>query len=183
MTFAGTAFETLLSYRLAVWRFRPIRCGMVPIDSAASRLCTACGLCCNGVLFHIVKLQSADSLRALAAAGLKIHRKKREPYFNQPCPQLNGCACRIYAERPQRCRLFECEQLRQVAAQALTEEAARRHIDQARAQVARIEALLAAAGDGQSECPLAERCQSQGPEILVAWQQLEAFLNEHFHRR
>jgi Fe-S-cluster containining protein len=156
---------------------------MVPIDSAASRLCTACGLCCNGVLFHIVKLQPADSLRALTAAGLKIHRKKHEPYFNQPCRQLKGCTCQIYAERPQRCRLFECEQLRQVAAQALTEEAARKHIDQARAQVERIEVLLAAAGEGQSDRPLAERCQPQGPEILAAWQQLEGFLNEHFRRR
>ena len=29
-------------------------------SSAASRLCTACGMCCNGVMFHTVRLQPRD---------------------------------------------------------------------------------------------------------------------------
>ncbi|MCX6967540.1 MAG: hypothetical protein NTZ46_07120 [Verrucomicrobia bacterium] len=29
-------------------------------SSAASRLCAACGICCNGVMFYKVRLQSND---------------------------------------------------------------------------------------------------------------------------
>src|SRR5690242_10002477 len=75
--------------------------------SAASRLCSACGLCCNGVMFHTVKLQPSDSAKELTALGLKLKRKKSGNYIQQPCPQYQYGECAIYAVRPQRCRLFE----------------------------------------------------------------------------
>lgn len=150
------------------------------LESAASRLCTACGLCCNGVLFHIVKLQPADSVAALTSAGLQINRKKREPYFKQPCAQLQERTCGIYALRPQRCRLFECRQLQLVAVQSITEAAARACIEQALVLVAEIEAMLATAGDARVDLPLAERCAIHGEELTAAMRELDTFLNEHF---
>lgn len=156
---------------------------MMPLDNAASRLCTACGLCCNGVLFHIVKLQPADSIGELTAAGLQINRKKRGPYFNQPCSQLHDRVCGIYEQRPQRCRLFECRQLQLVAAQAITEVEARACIDAALALVAETEALLAAAGDDRLDLPLAERCAIQGGASADAMRVLAAFLDQHFRAR
>ena len=48
------------------------------ISAAAAHLCAACGLCCNGVMFHTVKLQPNDSAPALAALGLKLKRKQAD---------------------------------------------------------------------------------------------------------
>src|SRR5678815_2091081 len=103
---------------------RPIR--LAPMSateatSAASRLCSACGLCCNGVMFHTVKLQPADSAKELAALGLKLKHKKSGSYIQQPFPQYQYAECAIYTVRPQRCRLFECRQLKRVAAGEITE--------------------------------------------------------------
>ncbi len=159
-----------------------------PDAEAASRLCTACGLCCSGVLFHVVKLQPADSVPALAACGLTINRKKTAPYFHQPCPQLQQGHCQIYLQRPQRCRLFECRQLHLLAAGQTTETAALDHIRQAQSQVTAIESLLAdddsppLPAPSQRPLPLAERCQ-QAPASSpahAALQNLERYLNRHF---
>ena len=79
--------------------------------SAAARLCSQCGMCCNGVMFHRVRLQPADSPKELAALGLKLKRKRGQHYLLQPCPAFQGTHCSIYASRPERCRLFECRQL------------------------------------------------------------------------
>src|ERR1700761_8357592 len=96
-----------------------------PTSSAASRLCAACGMCCNGTMFHTVLLQPSDSARALAALGLKLKRRKNgKNYLLQPCPAFRGSHCSIYAARPERCRLFECRQLRQVAAGEISEATA-----------------------------------------------------------
>jgi hypothetical protein len=75
---------------------------------SAERLCTACGMCCNGVLFEIVRLQPQDSIKELEKLGMQVNRRKTEPYFKQPCRMLDGCSCTIYEQRPTRCRRFEC---------------------------------------------------------------------------
>ncbi len=156
--------------------------------AAASRLCTACGLCCNGVLFHIVRLQPSDSVKALEALGMKLSRKKREPYFNQPCRFLDGCTCQIYAARPARCRLFECRQIKGLTAEEISEVAAAEVIAQARAEVARVEALLAAHGNEEAQLPLLERCtqvlqtlaEADTGDLRAAMQSLNDLLNRQF---
>ena len=51
---------------------------MTPVEASAvgARLCAACGLCCNGVVFHTVRLQPGDSAKSVAALGLKLKRKQ-----------------------------------------------------------------------------------------------------------
>ncbi|MDR3403947.1 MAG: YkgJ family cysteine cluster protein [Chthoniobacter sp.] len=114
--------------------------------SAASRLCAACGMCCNGVMFHIVRLQPGDSPKELSALGLKLKRRKGENYIYQPCPAFCGSHCSIYAARPERCRLFACRQLQEVVAGTITEAAALEKIREAQRRVAEVEALLEKAG-------------------------------------
>ena len=109
-------------------------------------LCQACGLCCNGVMFHTVRLQPADSAKALAALGLKLKRKKGHDYILQPCPAFRGEQCSIYTARPERCRLFECRQLQRLAAGEITEAAALETIRDVQQRVAHLYALLAQAG-------------------------------------
>lgn len=127
--------------------------------NAASRLCTSCGMCCNGVLFEIVKLQPEDSIRDLEKLGMKVNRKKSEPYFKQPCRFLDNCTCTIYAQRPVRCRHFECIQLKLLASGEITEAEAQARINATRQQVAHLQVLLAAAGDTHVEESLTARVE------------------------
>ena len=127
--------------------------------SLASRLCTACGMCCNGVLFEIVRLQPQDSVKELEKLGMQINRRKTQPYFKQPCQMLDGCTCTIYEQRPTRCRRFECLQLKLLAVGEITEAEASAKIAEAREIVQRIQALLAEAGDHVAQDSLEERTQ------------------------
>ena len=137
-------------------------------DSAAARLCSACGLCCNGVLFHTVKMQPADSPRALAALGLKLKRKGGAQYLLQPCPAFCGTHCSIYASRPERCRVFECRQLKRLAAGEIDEVAALERILEARRRVAELEDLLQKSGRTNPKRPLSKRCEKATAEPITA---------------
>jgi hypothetical protein len=130
----------------------------VDADSA-SRLCNACGLCCNGVLFHNVRLQPADQPQELVALGLHIQRKKGHHLFQQPCPAWCGSQCAIYPSRPERCRLFECRQLQRVNAGEIPESAALEKIHDVQQRVARITAWLAEAGSTNEKRPLSKRVE------------------------
>ncbi|MEO6740295.1 MAG: YkgJ family cysteine cluster protein [Chthoniobacteraceae bacterium] len=160
-----------------------------PAQAVAARLCADCGLCCNGALFDRVILQPADRPRALAALGLRI---KKKTFFNQPCTALCGTRCTIYADRPERCRLFECRQYRDVAAGTVTADAASARIGEAKRQIATVEVLLDALGGDNRRKPISQRCATilaEPPDpdsaalrasLAVAMNQLQATLTAHF---
>ncbi len=130
------------------------------MDAAdASRLCNACGLCCNGVLFHHVRLLPGDDPQALVQASLRLKRKKTGTHLLQPCPAHRDSCCAIYATRPQRCRLFACRQLRAVAAGAIPESAALEKIRDVKERVRMITGMLDAAGRTDLKRPLSKRCE------------------------
>ncbi len=126
-------------------------------SDAAARLCAACGLCCNGVLFHTVQLQPGDSAKALSALGLKLKRKQGHHYLLQPCPAFKKSCCAIYAARPTRCRLFECRQLQRVEAGETTEALALEKIREVQRRVAELDELLERAGRTNRKRPLSKR--------------------------
>jgi hypothetical protein len=128
------------------------------LPPAAARLCAACGMCCNGDLFHSVELQPGDFPRALSAAGLKIKRKAGREYFLQPCPAYQECRCAIYDRRPARCRLFKCRQLLRVTADESAESSALEMIGEARILVARVNALISLLAETNPNRALAKRC-------------------------
>ena len=161
-----------------------------PSESAAppdaARLCLDCGLCCNGVLFDRVYLQRGDIPKALTSQGLKI---KKGQWFNQPCTALCGTLCRLYQDRPARCRLFECRQFQQVAAGLISYESAADRIRSVKIQLAELENLLAGCGGGNVRKPLAQRYATVveaslsgivNPVLTAAMAQLQADLNAHF---
>ena len=74
------------------------------------RLCLACGLCCNGVLFGMVRLTLSEAGR-MTALGLPVYSTEDHATMMQPCEALEGCACRVYAERPLRCVSYKCHLL------------------------------------------------------------------------
>lgn len=158
------------------------------ITEAASRLCTACGLCCNGTLFEIVRLQPQDSIRELEALGMAISRRKSEPYFRQPCRFLNGCTCTIYSQRPERCRDFECRQLRLLASGEISEAEIQENIQAAQDLVRRVGQALARLGDTAEHEALGERlrralAEHADHELHEAAGLLRSRLDRDFHSR
>lgn len=147
--------------------------------AAASRLCAACGMCCDGTLFHIVRMQPQDSLRELNRLGLKLKKKKGQYCIEQPCPMFKNKQCSIYAARPVRCRLFECQQLKRVAAGAITETQALETIMGAKQQVAEILELIEQAGHRNAKQPLTERYERvMALPVNEAWDPAQVMLRE-----
>lgn len=144
----------------------------------ASRLCKACGLCCNGVMFHTVRLQAADNPQDLVKSGLHIQRKKGGHLFQQPCPAYRESCCSIYDLRPTRCRLFQCRQLKRLSAGETTEAEALEKIQNVQTLVSTITKLLNQAGPTNEKRPLAKRCEkilaepATEPEMIALHQRL-----------
>jgi Fe-S-cluster containining protein len=115
------------------------------------------------VLFKDVELQPGDDASRLKSLGLPLRNLKSEIRnskwkFPQPCAAL--CAdnrCRIYADRPARCRQFECALFKSVAAGQTTVAAALRTIRIARRRAERVRTLLRALGDTNEQVALGLR--------------------------
>ena len=122
-------------------------------------LCPACALCCNGVLFADVRLQPGDDPERLARIGVQLKRRAGTTRFQQPCSCLAGKLCRIYSERPVRCRTFECRLLQRVQNGAVTERAALGSIRQARRRADEVRRILRELGDLDETIPLTRRYQ------------------------
>jgi hypothetical protein len=117
---------------------------------------------------------------------MKLSRKKREPYFRQPCDFLEECTCSIYESRPLRCRLFECRQIHLLADKKVSERDVVQAIEAAKEKVKNVEALLAQAGNSSISLPLSERYDqamaSAGADenLKVAMESLQQILNANF---
>jgi len=129
--------------------------------SAPDRLCKACGLCCNGVLFADVKVGPNDRPATLTELGLRLRRRGASSAFDQPCAALRADGhCGIYAERPRMCRAFECGVLQEVIAGTLTEAGALRVIRRAKKLTRKVTDLLQRSGNQDTHRPLTRRYQA-----------------------
>ncbi len=134
---------------------------MIPKEnSIPEKLCTACGLCCNGVIFANVQLQASDDSARLGQLGLPTQKWREKFRFSQPCAALEGCRCKIYSARPGYCREFECALLKKVSQEKISSIAALKTIERARRRVEKIEKLLAKLGNHEANFPLAKRFRS-----------------------
>jgi Fe-S-cluster containining protein len=149
--------------------------------SVAQQLCLACGLCCNGVLFKDVELQPGDDAGKLKSLGLPLRNRQSaignpQSKLPQPCAALCGDnRCRIYAERPVRCRQFECALFKSVAAGETPVAAALGTIRLARQRAERVRTLLRALGDTDEHVALSlrfkrlrRRIESASPDDATA---------------
>lgn len=78
-----------------------------------TKICLACGLCCNGSLFTNGKLRPEEVEPARKNRLVVIDEGDEGPLFEQPCARFDADAkaCTIYEERPHTCRGFECRLL------------------------------------------------------------------------
>lgn len=167
---------------------------MLAASQIATRLCAACGMCCNGVLFYSIALQDSDSPRALEKVGLRVKRRRGGLHVLQPCPAHQKSQCGIYNDRPARCRDFHCRQLLAVFAGTTGEADAMEKINKAGELVARVRELFRRLGDDREHRDFSTRFGAiftppltPGPdaenlreELRMAMDALNAFLDEHF---
>ena len=139
---------------------RPANPGCWGVTSS-EQLCLACGLCCDGTLFDGVQLEPGDDAKRLKALGLPVaFSRARKPVarFSQPCSAL--CAdrtCRLYADRPRQCRIFECGVFKENQAGRLGFAAALRQVTKARRLADKVRKLLLQLGDTEEQRALGER--------------------------
>lgn len=129
------------------------------MSEAASRLCQACGLCCDGSMFFDVRLQSGDSAPALKQLGFRIQHKKKYDFFDQPCIAFKNQCCSIYHDRPTRCRAFQCQQLKRLTQGQTTEAEVLKKIQEAQSKIAVIKKLLYDLGPTNLKKPLLQQYQ------------------------
>lgn len=155
--------------------------------AAASRLCLSCGLCCDGTLFQIVRMQPEDSPAELAAIGLRIRHRDSDVWMEQPCAALKRLCCTVYEQRPVRCRKFQCQQLTRLAAGEIDEGDALVRIADTRRLADRVRHLLAQSGYREDGAPLQEQFDRLSstridpelePELAEIRQHLEAAMRE-----
>ena len=120
-------------------------------NSSVDRLCPNCGLCCNGVLFADVELRRGDDPGRLAELGLALGMKGSKLAFAQPCSCFDGKLCGIYADRPKRCRTFECGLLKRVQADELDADTALKTIAKTKRQVEKVRGLLRQLGQNDEK--------------------------------
>lgn len=124
-------------------------------------LCLACGLCCDGTLFDLVKLEGSDDARKLKALGLPVtvsRGKSPIARFPQPCAAL--CAdrtCKVYADRPWQCGVFECGVFKDAKAGRVPFSSALRLVKRTRRRAEEVRELLRKLGDHDEHRALGER--------------------------
>lgn len=125
--------------------------------NSIEQLCPNCGLCCNGVLFGDVELQSGDAAGRLIELGLSLRKKGGKRVFVQPCSCFDGKLCRIYADRPARCRAFECGLLKRVQDGVMEANAALKRISEAQRMADKVRRLLRRLGQNDEQLALTKR--------------------------
>ena len=126
--------------------------------SSIDQLCPNCGLCCDSTLFADVELRAGDDVKRLAKLGLTIENKTRTKLaFAQSCACFDGKFCRIYADRPKRCRTFECGLLKRVQAGELGADAALKAIAKAKRQADKVRGLLRQLGQNDEHLAMTKR--------------------------
>jgi Fe-S-cluster containining protein len=137
-------------------------------DAVIAQLCPVCGLCCNGVIFADVRLRPADDALRLRSLGLPVcipRSGPRPPRLAQPCAAFDGSRCRVYPDRPQYCREFECVLFKSVKAGHTESTAALRIIRTAHERADKVRGLLRKLEDVDEQLPLSARFRRTGKRL------------------
>lgn len=141
-----------------------------------SQLCTSCGSCCDGTLFHRARLKP-EELEQAKRNGLRVIQDKG---FELPCPRLENKCCQVYDTRPHVCKSFRCKLFARHRDEGGPIEARLLVVQRFRAAMAQVEAYGITRGpDGHMSCT------AEGPDAFAAmevFQQMMHYLQEDFAR-
>jgi hypothetical protein len=82
---------------------------------SGSDLCTACGLCCTGLLFDVAPLEEHE-LALAEKLRLPLACNQYHDAFRLPCPCHQERRCTVYESRPSVCGSYACGLLRRYEA-------------------------------------------------------------------
>ncbi|MBK1877622.1 YkgJ family cysteine cluster protein [Pelagicoccus mobilis] len=146
------------------------------------QLCLACGMCCDGTLFDNVRFGPDESTDDLKALGMPVKRSRAKvpvAFFKQPCRALCGdLKCKVYQDRPQQCRSFECGVFKELAAGETSLESALRVVKKARRKADQARRLLRKMGEEDERSSLGlrlRRVQRQIDSGMIDASAAEAF--------
>jgi uncharacterized protein len=118
-----------------------------PVDG--SRLCLACGLCCQGLLHDWAQINE-NEIEDARRLGLRTQVEQGEASFSLPCPCHRSGRCTIYQERLSPCREYRCKLLRGYLAGEVTLDAGLRRVEQVKQLIAAIRHRLGVPEEGAS---------------------------------
>ena len=148
-----------------------------PIDG--SRLCLACGLCCQGLLHGWARLRDGEA-EAARRLGLRPV-EQGDAGFALPCPCHRDGRCTVYAERLSPCREYRCKLLRGYLAGEVGWAEGLRRVEQAKRLVAAIRGRIGAA---EAEAGIWQQLRALGsgtdPDVRMDAAALLAHCQRHF---
>ena len=109
--------------------------------SDPTNICLSCGLCCDGTLIGFVQLDNEELSRVNQL--MDIEQTGENGMFFLPCNELGCNGCKIYSQRPNACRNFECEVLKSVEKKELSFDKATEVIDVVKQKKMAIEKQIA----------------------------------------
>jgi hypothetical protein len=113
--------------------------------ASSSRLCRACGACCNGAYLAYVELTDEEARRLRRRLPVVAASADRPMHFLQPCPGHDAEeGCTLYADRPSPCVGYACKLLRALRAGEIDVTVALRKVQAIRQLHARLDASLPA---------------------------------------
>lgn len=94
--------------------------GTIEPNQVISKICFACGMCCDGTLFDMASIIDKDD-RALAdSLSLSTIAENGELWFHQPCCHFIH-KCTIYGQdRPKICSRYFCRPIRELKKNKIT---------------------------------------------------------------
>ena len=146
-----------------------------PLDG--SRLCRACGLCCQGVLHDRVRVDPGEVSR-LELLGLRVYQSGETSAFDLPCPHHRDDSCQIYENRPASCRGYRCKLLGRHLSGEVGLEEGLRIVARTREQLSTLRSLVP--DDQQNVWPQIQARASEDPELMLAAAALLALVQRHF---
>lgn len=162
-------------------------CGGEELDDA-SRLCLACGFCCDSTLFFHAKLKP-NEIEPARETGFAIEEADEVTRFLQPCANLCGTRCTLYSHwRPHICGEFRCTLLNRLDADDVSIDDALATIDKARSllsalpeELRTLRAMRRTASDMQermAEAPLPAQDGALMARVVIALR----FLDQNFRK-
>jgi hypothetical protein len=104
-----------------------------------------------------------------------IKHKKKYDFFHQPCSSFDNNCCSIYERRPERCRAFECQQLKRFFSGDITETEVLATIMVALSKVTHLRQLLQQSGKINMKKSLSQQYKKVLAEPPDASGDLKAF--------
>jgi Fe-S-cluster containining protein len=157
-------------------------------EEESSKLCLACGLCCQGVFHRGAKIH-AEEIPAVLRLGLPILETEAGPAFPLPCSRHQDDRCSVYDARPSPCSEYQCKLLKRYLKGESTWEESLLRVRQVKQLAVRIRRRLDSISPPQSLCQqfstlaAGQNAATEDRELLLDLAAILTLSRSHFLNR